>query len=721
MSKYLDDNYESEDIDALNDETFGGCGIDDINNDWEEEHEKYVETSCERSSQFIDTGSLLETVDPSNNSSFAQYHFSKHEFINDSFNNRQNRLNNDDIFPNCADITKSVLDVVSDDDDFLFDIYSCFSSSFDNDVQNGALRNTKSTKEKMKNIDLESLRPPSPSILPVDLTFMSKVWRPPSPDVALQALTNNHQQTPKESSKPATPVPSQPLIELEKNQINFPTKIIRLEDLEAELKSPVNFPSPNNNANNDNTINDNRIKTSNASEPLIDLSTCNQLSMKNPAVIPAKSMKIVQPPPGFSTKIAPLATTPPPTLQPLETKISPIKQLNNHENAKAIYPPVHMESFLNLVNYFPKMMNLNFPSTVTLEQQRVMNKIITPAQAQRSYRHMVNFNNNRNQDKYSGFMTQKEKDWLMRVFRIQCKVNDPYVEDYYEVNYMLKKNSLNRIAKQKETMINEGGEKSSESEIKDEEPVLVLPQLAHVDDSKPKYIQFDNALGKIQVLNSKCPRKLVEFSSEAFQNYKLDLKSQYLLKIERLYEHFFNIEDEDKRMPILPENVKQQHRDKRMELCTLLFKGLTVSSVNDKKDDKQYFILIQRSMLTLKRISLQVDPQLLKINKGLLLIIRSLSKLEDEHHLIVLISSLLIGEIFQKILQVENEFQITIGNAISKAISQIQTAKSLIYITSCIDNANIFIDNKVNKRNLLMFNLILIFFKLNLVWIRFIG
>ncbi|OTF82662.1 PAT1-like protein [Euroglyphus maynei] len=222
------------------------------------------------------------------------------------------------------------------------------------------------------------------------------------------------------------------------------------------------------------------------------------------------------------------------------------------------------------------------------------------------------------------------------------------------------------------------------------------------EESRPKYIQFDKALGKIQVLNSKCPRKLVELNEtepSIFVKYQLDRKSQYLLKIERLYQHLLNIEDEDKRMPILPDDVKQQHRDRRTELCQKLFDGLIRHIVGIKKDESQNFTLINRVLLTLKRMSMEIDPELLAINKGLYLIVRSLDKLEDEQHLVIVTSSLLRSNCFEMMKKLEQKNpNMNLMNMLVKAIGRIKMAKSLIYLVSLIDDSKIF-TNTDNDKN----------------------
>ena len=125
---------ERDDIDALNDETFG-CDVGEINDDWEEEHEKFVETTHDKSSVFVDTGSIIH-CEPKH-SNYSGSALSTIGLLNSSMNKHSN---DDLLFPNCEDlIAKNLLDVVSDENDIFctesassFSLYHYFDAD-DND------------------------------------------------------------------------------------------------------------------------------------------------------------------------------------------------------------------------------------------------------------------------------------------------------------------------------------------------------------------------------------------------------------------------------------------------------------------------------------------------------------------------------------------------------------------------------------------------------------
>lgn len=165
--------------------------------------------------------------------------------------------------------------------------------------------------------------------------------------------------------------------------------------------------------------------------------------------------------------------------------------------------------------------------------------------------------------------------------------------------------------------------------------------------------QFENSLGKIQVSNIQCPRKLLDLmsvnerkskaeKSESKARQKSDSDQvkplarqeltkfrKLLLEIERLYLILLKIDYEDKRMAALPADQRQTHLQIREDLCRELFEGITQQS----KDEKD----------------VRLNVQIASIRKGCALIFRSLQLLHDVRHKEVIITDLLDEENFHLI------------------------------------------------------------------------
>ena len=225
---------------------------------------------------------------------------------------------------------------------------------------------------------------------------------------------------------------------------------------------------------------------------------------------------------------------------------------------------------------------------------------------------------NNTDDEYAGLMTQSEKEWLIKIQQFQTEMKDPYVDDYYYVTYISRKIAA-KAATDKENKTT---------------PSLLLPVRPKPapEPETPKYIpiQFEGSLGKIQVSNVKCPRKLLDCTlnknnvspidttgdTKTITKSEVQRFRKLLLEIEKLYVVLINIDDEDKRIGALPEEARLPHLEKRRQLCERLFEGLT----NETKE--------------------KINLEVVKIKKGLALLFRSLSYLSDESQRAVIISDL---------------------------------------------------------------------------------
>lgn len=165
-------------------------------------------------------------------------------------------------------------------------------------------------------------------------------------------------------------------------------------------------------------------------------------------------------------------------------------------------------------------------------------------------------------------------------------------------------------------------------------------------------LQFENSLGKIQVSNIQCPRKLLDLMSVNEKRSKQEENSsdskvsqveqesaeqakplarkeltkfrKLLLEIERLYLILLKIDYEDKRMAALPPDQRQSHLQIRDDLCRQLFDGITQKSTNRTGDSDAC-----------------LNIQIASIRKGAALIFRSLQLLHDVRCKEVIITGLL--------------------------------------------------------------------------------
>lgn len=277
------------------------------------------------------------------------------------------------------------------------------------------------------------------------------------------------------------------------------------------------------------------------------------------------------------------------------------------------------------------------------------------------------------EDEYSGLMTQRDKEWLIKIQQLQTELKDPYVDDYYNVTYTSRKIAA-KAAKDKDNKTT---------------PILLLPERPkiaiepHISSYTP--IQFEGSLGKIQVSNVNCPRKLLDCSVNKTSNNAIESEvrvasksevskfRKLLLEIEKLYLVLLNIDDEDKRIGALPEEARKSHFETRKHLCDKLYKGLT----NETKD--------------------KINLEVVQIKKGLALLFRSLSYLSDQNERAVIISDLLNSTNYRQYI-IKPKDRLDYGQMLVNAIYNINNHEILLKIVCGINNISLIIKSEYGHR-----------------------
>jgi len=93
------------------------------------------------------------------------------------------------------------------------------------------------------------------------------------------------------------------------------------------------------------------------------------------------------------------------------------------------------------------------------------------------------------EDEYAGLMSQRDKQWIINIQLNQLKCDNPYVDDYYYTMYQAKREAENNDESKA------GGQ-------------LLLNE--SMDHSSYTPTQFENSLGKLQVVTVKAPRQIID-------------------------------------------------------------------------------------------------------------------------------------------------------------------------------------------------------------------
>lgn len=377
-------------------------------------------------------------------------------------------------------------------------------------------------------------------------------------------------------------------------------------------------------------------------------------------------------------------------------------------NARPQFIPMPVRPGMPLIPLLPNGQRFPLPMAPIHAQSGPAGAIrqLFPSQIHHSSVQMVNTNScqpqvndatdGRNTDQYAGLMTQDERKWLTKIQRLQLEgsMSDPYVDDYYSMAYQAKKIEQS---------------KSRENKLKNRDPVMIVEvsnkntpmssrnvhaDTSHVSTPNNSSVnqrnsvaytprQYEGSLGKLQAVNLKCPRKLLDLPSleevtndssntghiidESAPLAKKELRKLrlLLLDIERLYLILLKIDYLDKRMAALPEEGQRELAESRKALCQQLFDGITMKATpspeqstpskptgNEGRSQQLKMLLDTMTKTKLaQKAEASIDltsqsrpklhPKISSIRKGATLIFRSLSIFRDAHHKAVLIADLI--------------------------------------------------------------------------------
>ncbi|XP_052088638.1 protein PAT1 homolog 1-like isoform X3 [Mytilus californianus] len=250
----------------------------------------------------------------------------------------------------------------------------------------------------------------------------------------------------------------------------------------------------------------------------------------------------------------------------------------------------------------------------------------------RDYRENRSFNNrryyqydadneHRRMDDYAGLMTQKEKDWIIKIQLLQLQTDNPYIDDYYYTTFAIKKKALER---QKQI---ENGELDGKNQ-----PELVIPAMAKLETRAYKPAQFEGSLGRLTTSSVHNPRQIIDLQSHDIhdegqgQSANKDLRKarQLLMEIEKGYNLLLEVDDIEKKILALPEEARTPLFEQRHDMLFSLYKYVI-------SDDFLHLMMVRKG----RKLVARCIPNLEKKNGEdvVMLILKRLQVLLKKDHL----------------------------------------------------------------------------------------
>lgn len=349
------------------------------------------------------------------------------------------------------------------------------------------------------------------------------------------------------------------------------------------------------------------------------------------------------------------------------SQLNPLLLTNRYSASRLLYPSILTPSNVHQTTSAPTTAStpatgMTTASTSLIQQPRLPQYSQYQQKVPLQRRQMMTSNRNRGNsfnhdkgnkdDEYAGLMTQRDKEWIIKIQNLQLHFDDPYKEDYYFVTF----NSRKLTAAAKET-----------SDGKSTIPSLIIPERSKAGSENKSNertyepLRFEGSLGKIQVSNVNNPRKLLDIDGKLpsvdnsdrtvapVGRAELNNFRKLLLDIENLYVVMLNIDEEDKKMGALPEETKATYLEKRNELCLQLFHG-----IYDEKNEN-------------------INYKIVSIKKGRSLVFRSLIVLTNLVHKYKIIKCILQNNNLKNMASqgAHQEYGLNYGQILTEAIKSL--------------------------------------------------
>ncbi|MGH0175989.1 UNVERIFIED_CONTAM: hypothetical protein FKN15_075334 [Acipenser sinensis] len=198
-------------------------------------------------------------------------------------------------------------------------------------------------------------------------------------------------------------------------------------------------------------------------------------------------------------------------------------------------------------------------------------------------------------DPYSSIMSQKEKDWVIRLQMIQLQSENPHLDDYYYQAYYHK---LERKLAEEEML----GDRT-----KREPPKLMTPYVQKAETYEP-VVHIEGSLGQVAVSTCFSPRRAIDaVHAHSPDEENKDLGHQKLAilnTIEKMYMILLDVEEADRKQSVFPEENRSRFKDQRQRKVHLLFRMLKEGQLDKDKSAGNFlpFLLVPKGKRLVARL-----------------------------------------------------------------------------------------------------------------------
>ncbi|KAM4046419.1 protein PAT1 homolog 2 [Anomaloglossus baeobatrachus] len=214
-------------------------------------------------------------------------------------------------------------------------------------------------------------------------------------------------------------------------------------------------------------------------------------------------------------------------------------------------------------------------------------------------------------DPYASLLSQKEKEWVIKLQMIQLQSENPHLDDYYYQTYYEK---LERKLSEEELV----GERK-----KKEPPKLVTPYIQKAETYE-SVVHIEGSLGQVAVSTCYSPRRAIDAISYVMPDE--DMKAlgyqrlRVLKQIEKLFVLLLEVEEMERKMPHIPEDQHMRFQQKQSYKVQKIYEALKIGACCCEEESEDEFL------------------QLLLVGKGKKLTTRLLPFLHSEQAVEILVT-----------------------------------------------------------------------------------
>ncbi|XP_075054329.1 protein PAT1 homolog 2 [Mixophyes fleayi] len=214
-------------------------------------------------------------------------------------------------------------------------------------------------------------------------------------------------------------------------------------------------------------------------------------------------------------------------------------------------------------------------------------------------------------DPYANIMSQKEKEWVIKLQMIQLQSENPHLDDYYYQTYYER---LERRMAEEELF----------GDRKKKEPTKLVTPYIQKAETYESVVHIEGSLGQVAVSTCYSPRRAIDAISHVLPDE--DMKSlgyqrlRVLKHIEKLFVMLLEVEEMEKKMCHIPEEQHLRFQQKQSYKVQRIYEALKIG--DDGYDDES-----ENDFL-----------QLLQVGKGKKLTARLLSFLHSEQAVEILLT-----------------------------------------------------------------------------------